>query len=330
MIAQAPGGLGPGLLPDITAAIGRTPLVELSRAVRAAGVEGRVLAKLEYLNPGASRKDRVALAMVEQAEQEGLIRPGDTIVELTSGNTGTGLAIVSAVKGYRFVAVMSAGNSPERARMMRALGAEVVIVPQSGGGVVGQVSGHDLELVERTTERIVQERRAFRADQFALAANVLAHERYTGPEILSQATPGFDVFCDFVGSAGSFSGCAAAFKAHSPAIACYAIEPAGAAVLAGEEAREPGHPIQGGGYSRPHLPLFRRDLCDGFLQVTGDEARQGTRLLARSEGIFSGFSAGANFAAAVRLLATTHRGKTAMIIVPSSGLKYLSTDLWEE
>lgn len=326
MSAIAPSHLG--LLPDITAAIGHTPLVDLSRAVRAAGVEGRILAKLEYLNPGASRKDRVALAMVEQAEQEGRIRPGDTIVELTSGNTGTGLAIVSAVKGYKFVAVMSAGNSPERARMMRALGAEVVIVPQGEGGVVGQVSGHDLDLVERATERIVQERGAFRADQFALAANVLAHERHTGPEILAQAACGFDVFCDFIGSAGTFSGCAAAFKAHSPAIGCYAVEPAGAAVLAGEEASDPGHPIQGGGYSRQHLPLFRGELCDGFLKVTGDEARQGSRLLARTEGIFSGFSAGANFAAAVQLLARTHRRKTAVIVIPSSGLKYLSTDLW--
>ncbi|MDI3522722.1 MAG: cysteine synthase, partial [Bacillota bacterium] len=154
------------LLPSVVEAIGETPLVDLERLVRAHGLTGHIYAKLEYLNPGYSKKDRIALQIIEEAERSGALKPGQTVVELTSGNTGTGLAIVCAVKGYKFVAVMSKGNSPERARMMRALGAEVVLVDQAPGSPAGQVSGEDLALVEQETERIVQERGAFRADQF--------------------------------------------------------------------------------------------------------------------------------------------------------------------
>src|SRR5690242_18428440 len=146
------------LLDSVLGAIGNTPLVELSRITR--GLEGRLLAKLEYLNPGFSKKDRIALQMIEEAEAAGELKPGQTVVELTSGNTGTGLSIVCAVKGYPFVAVMSRGNSEERARMMRALGAELVLVDQLQGSQPGYVSGEDLELVERETNRIVVERGA--------------------------------------------------------------------------------------------------------------------------------------------------------------------------
>src|SRR3954464_7594880 len=149
------------MLPSAVEAIGRTPLVELSRLARGSG--GRILAKLEYLNPGLSKKDRIARQIVEDAETSGELAPGQTVVELTSGNTGTGLAIVCAVKGYPFVAVMSRGNSAERARMMRALGAEVVLVDQLPGSEHGQVSGGDLELVEQAAQRIVEERGGFRA-----------------------------------------------------------------------------------------------------------------------------------------------------------------------
>src|SRR5512145_2567299 len=154
------------LLDSVLGAIGNTPLVELSRITR--GLEGRILAKLDYLNPGFWKKDRIALQMIEEAETEGALQPGQTVVELTSGNTGTGLSIVCAVKGYPFVAVMSKGNSMERARMMSALGAEVVLVDQLPGSKPGQVSGGDLELVETEARRIVLERSAFRADQFNL------------------------------------------------------------------------------------------------------------------------------------------------------------------
>ncbi|MFC1878777.1 PLP-dependent cysteine synthase family protein [Chloroflexota bacterium] len=307
-------------------AIGQTPLVELSRLT--VGLQGRILAKLDYLNPGFSKKDRIARQIIEDAEAEGTLKPGDTVVELTSGNTGTGLAIVCAVKGYHFVAVMSKGNSIERARMMAALGAEVVLVDQLPGSTPGQVSGGDLALVEREAQRIVTERGAYRADQFNLLGNRRAHLLHTGPEILRQAGGQIDVFCDYAGTGGSFAGCAAAFKAHNPAIRCYLVEPAGAAVLAGQPIENPNHRIQGGGYSMADLPLLDPAHIDGFLQVTDDEAIFMARRLARQEGIFAGFSSGANAAAACRLLETTHAGETIVVLMCDSGLKYLSTDLW--
>jgi cysteine synthase A len=308
-------------------AIGETPLVELARLTR--GLEGRILAKLDYLNPGFSKKDRIARQIIADAEADGLLRPGQTVVELTSGNTGTGLAIVCGVKGYPFVAVMSRGNSMERARMMRALGAEVVLVDQLPGSALGQVSGGDLALVEAVAQRIVAERGAFRADQFRLAGNFRAHFLGTGPEFLRQSGGRIDAFCDFAGTGGTFAGCAAAFKAANPAIRCYVVEPAGAAVLAGEPVTYPGHRIQGGGYSMAHLPLLDPAHVDGYLQISDTAAVEVARRLAREEGIFAGFSSGANVAAALRLLAGPHRGQTIAVMMCDSGLKYLSTDLWE-
>jgi cysteine synthase A len=314
------------VLGSVAEAIGGTPVVELSRA--AAGFEGRILAKLEYLNPGFSKKDRIARQIIGDAQADGSLAPGQTVVELTSGNTGAGLAIVCAVTGHPFVAVMSAGNSPERARMMRALGAEVVLVPQAPGGKAGQVSGADLDLVERQAAELTEERGAFRADQFRAAGNLRAHLLHTGPEFLAQANGRIDGFCEFVGSAGTFAGCAAAFKAHNPEIRCYVVEPAGAAVLAGGALANPNHRIQGGGYGYRDLPLLDPAHIDGFLTVTDEEAIGAARLLARLEGIFAGFSAGANLSAALKLLSGPCRGRTVAIILADSGLKYLSTDLW--
>jgi cysteine synthase A len=194
------------VLDSVCGAIGNTPLVELSRLTR--GLEGRILAKLEYLNPGFSKKDRIALQMIEEAESDGTLKPGQTVVELTSGNTGTGLSIVCAVTGHPFVAVMSKGNSTERARMMRAFGAEVILIDQLPGSMPGQVSGGDLALVEEATQRITQERNAFRADQFQLPSSSRAHYLHTAPEILTQAAGKVDVFCDYVGSGSTFGGCA--------------------------------------------------------------------------------------------------------------------------
>src|ERR1700722_9771381 len=173
---------------SILEAIGNTPLVELSRLTRSR--PGRILLKLDYLNPGFSKKDRAALGIIEEAERSGALRAGQTIVELTSGNMGTGLAIVCAVKGYRFVAVMSCGNSPERVQMMRALGAEVVLVEQAPESPPGQVSGQDLKLAEDRAGEITRERAAFRADQFVRAGNWRAHAETTGPEIARQAGRG--------------------------------------------------------------------------------------------------------------------------------------------
>jgi cysteine synthase len=213
---------------SIIEAIGNTPLVELSRVTRS--LPGRVLLKLDYLNSGFSKKDRAALGIIKEAESSGALHTGQTVIELTNGNMGTGLAIVCAVKGYRFVAVMSRGNSPERAQMMRALGAEVVLVDQEPGSPPGQVSGEDLKLVEVRAQEITRERAAFRADQFVSAGNRHAHAETTGPEIVNQAGR-VDSFCDFVGSGGTFRGCAQALRAAHPAVHCCVVEPAGAAVL---------------------------------------------------------------------------------------------------
>jgi cysteine synthase A len=313
---------------SVADAIGWTPLVELSRLTR--GLPGRVLAKLENLNPGGSKKDRVARQIVSDAEASGALGPGQTVVELTSGNTGTGLALVCAVTGHPFVAVMSRGNSAERSVMMRALGAEVVLVDQAPGSRPGRVSGTDLALVAAATERIVAERGAFRADQFRLESSLRAHERHTGPELIRQAGGRIDAFCDFVGTGGTFAGCARALRAHHPATRCHVVEPAGAAALAGEPVTRPGHRIQGGGYamSRGDLPLLHGVPIDGFMQVTDDEAVEMARRLAREEGIFGGFSAGANVAAALRLLGGECAGGTVAVVICDTGLKYVSTDLW--
>ena len=152
---------------------------------------------------------------------------------------------------------------------------------------------------------------------------------HTGPEIIRQSGGDFDLFCDFAGTGGSFAGCAAAFKEHNPAIACYLVEPQGAAVLAGQPVTYPNHPIQGGGYSMADLPLLDPDHVDGYSQVSAEEAIHMARRLAREEGIFAGFSSGANTAAAVQLLATSHPGATAVVLMCDSGLKYLSTQLYK-
>lgn len=314
------------LYPSAAAAIGETPLVELSRLTR--GLEGRILAKLDCLNPGYSKKDRIARQILEEAAAAGELKPGQPVVELTSGNTGTGAAIVCAVQGRPFVAVMSRGNSEERARMMRALGARVVLVDQARGSRPGQVSGDDLALVEARARELTDELGAFRLDQFLRGGGMRAHELHTGPEIWEACGGELTAFCDFVGSGGTFAGLARAFKARAPQVRGYVVEPEGAAVLAGRAAVDPGHRIQGGGYCMPELPLLEGVEPDGYLQVSDEEAMEAARRLAREEGIFAGFSSGANVAAALRLLQGPERGGTIAVMICDSGLKYLSTDLW--
>ena len=320
----------PSLSPSIIDAIGNTPLVELKRAVRILGLQGRLLAKLEYFSPGFSKKDRVALEMIREARRDGSLRPGQTVVELTSGNTGTGLAIVCRSLGHPLVAVMSRGNTPERARMMRALGADVMLVDQAPGSPPNQVSGEDLALVEQKTGQVVRERQAFRANQFELAANSLAHERFTGPELWEQSGGCVDVFLDFVGSGGCFSGVTRYLRGRNPEIRAYIVEPAGAAVLAGKPVQRSNHQLQGGGYSLADLTLVDRSLVSGYLQVTDDEAIAAARLLAAEEGIFGGFSSGANLAGAIQLLRKGEQGATIAFLVCDSGLKYLSTPLYPD
>ncbi|MEQ9260180.1 MAG: cysteine synthase family protein [Roseovarius sp.] len=304
-----------GVLPSVIGAIGGTPLVELSRIRDELELDGRLLAKLDYLMPGFSKKDRAAREIVDAARESGELAEGQVVVELTSGNMGTGLAIVCGVLGHPFVAVMSEGNSEERARMMRALGAEVVLVPQAEGSRKGEVSGADLALVEAEARRITEARGAFRADQFAREGNPAAHERGTAPEIWAQSGGAVTAFCDFIGSGGTLGG-AARYLAPK-GVRCYAVAP-----------DRPEHPIQGGGYSMPELRHLEGVNLAGTETVSGAEAAEHTRLLARREGIFGGYSAGANLAAAVRLLKGPERGGCVGFVVCDSGLKYLSTDLW--
>lgn len=308
-------------------AIGNTPLVALDRIT--SGLDGRILAKLEMLNPGFSKKDRPALQIINDAEADGRLSPGQTVVELTSGNMGTGLAIVCGNRDYPFVAVMSKGNSGERARMMAALGAEVVLVDQHPGSVPGEVSGDDLARVEAVADRITRERGAFRADQFRSSGNLKAHYLHTGPEIWSQSGGRITAFCDFVGSGGNYAGVARYLKEQDPDIRCFVVEPQGAAAAAGKPVTRPQHPIQGGGYSMDSLKFLETVEVDGYVEVSGEEARDAARLLAGKEGIFAGYSSGANLAAAMKLLNGQLRGHTICVMICDSGLKYLSTDLWE-
>lgn len=316
------------ILPSVIDAIGNTPLVALDRLTARLGLQGRLLAKLDLLNPGFSKKDRAARAILEQARADGSLAPGQTVVELTSGNMGTGLAICCSVLGHPFVAVMSAGNSVERARMMRALGADVVIVPQAPGGTPGQVSGADLARVEAAAQDITATRAAFRADQFRHPGNPAAHETGTAQELWAQSGGTITAFCDFAGSGGTLGGVARALSPRG--VRCYAVEPAGAEALAGGDTSRPEHPMQGGGYLMPDLAHLHGAPLAGHLSVTGDDARTMARLLARHEGIFGGYSAGANLAGAIRLLQEPERGGTVVFIVCDSGLKYLSTDLWDD
>lgn len=305
-------------------------MIELRNVVRNFGVTGRLLAKLEYMNPGFSKKDRVALEIMRQARSGGALREGQAVVELTSGNTGTGLAIVCRALGHPFVAVMSRGNTMERARMMAALGAEVVLVDQAPGSKPGHVSGADLTLVERRANELVVERVAFRADQFTLPAAVLAHELHTGPEIWTQSRGRVDVFVDFVGTGTTFTGVMRFLRTRNPDVRGYVVEPASAPAVAGGTVTSYSHRIQGGGYGKTaaELPLFDSDLVTDYLRVTDQQAVECARQLAQAEGVYGGFSSGAHLAAALDLLATRERGATIVFLICDSGLKYLSTELY--
>lgn len=316
------------LIGNICEAIGDTPMLRLSRITEHYGVEGNIFAKLEYLNPGFSKKDRPALQMIEEAKASGALKPGQTVIELTSGNTGTGLSIVCQAKGHPFIACMSEGNSMERARMMRALGAEVVIVPQAKNAVIGQVSGEDLKLVEEIAVKLTKERNAFRADQFKLDSSYRAHKLHTAVEMWEQSDGNIDCFVDIVGSGGTFEGCAEKLKEYNKNINCYIVEPANAAVYARKNLINEGrHKVQGCGYAMD-LSMINKNLIDGCLQVTDEDVIQVARDLARLEGTFVGFSSGANVCAAIQLLKGKEKGKNIVLTLNDSGLKYLSTDLF--
>ncbi len=324
-------GLNPqkNILPSIAHAVGETPLVDLSRLVKHFRVEGRILAKCEYLNPGFSKKDRPALQMLIEAKESGELKPGQTVIERTSGNTGTGLAIACATLGHPFIAAISKGNSIERVRMMKALGAKVIRIDQAPGSTPGQVTGEDQKLVVAEVERLVKKLGAFRADQFNLPAILNVHFETTGPEIMKQSGGKIDAYCDFIGSGGWFGGLGEYLKTEIPGFACYAVEPEGAESLAGNTVTKPAHVIQGGGYCLEDLMALENMKIDGYLSVSDGRAKKCARALAKYEGIFAGFSSGANVAGALDLLAGDCRGGTILVVICDSGLKYLSTDLWD-
>jgi cysteine synthase A len=285
---------------SITQAIGGTPLLRLDKIKAHLRLEGEIFAKLEHLNPSFSKKDRIALGMIEAAEEKGLLKPGQPVLEVTSGNTGTGVALVCSAKGYRFICVMSKGNSVERVKMLEAFGGEVVLVSQAPGAVKGKVSGEDLALVEKEAERLVKENGAFFLNQFNNMDNPAAQEA-AAEEMWRQSGGRLDAFADFIGTGGTFAGYAAAFKRLGPAMRCYAVEPHGCAYYKGELIAGAGHGIQGGGYAK-EMPVVDRGLIDGCVTVTHEEAVEMARLLAKAEGVFAGFSSGANLAAAAKLL----------------------------
>ena len=305
--------------------IGGTPLLELSRLGDTGGA--RVLAKLEYLNPSGSVKDRIALAMIEAAERRGELRPGGTVVEPTSGNTGIALALVCALKGYRMIAVLPEAMSQERVVMLRSLGAEVERVPCRRPGS-GQFTCEDIEAtMARAVELAAAIPGAFMPNQFENADNPAAHDASTGKEILAQAGPALAAFVAAVGTGGTLTGVAECLRREAPHVRIVAVEPATSAVLSGGA---PGfHRQQGIGEG--FIPkVVRQDLIDEVMIVSDDEAVAMTRRLALKEGLFGGFSAGANVAAARRVASRLPPDRAVVTLIPDSGLRYLSTELYEE
>ena len=312
----------------ITQAIGRTPLLRLDRIKEHLRYEGDIYAKLEHLNPSFSKKDRIALGMIELAEQKGLLKPGQPVLEMTSGNTGTGLAMVCSAKGYRFICVLSRGNSIERRQMIEAFGGELVLVDQAPGSQKGKVSGEDLRLVEIEAERVAKETDAFFINQFKNFDNAKAQEP-AGLEMWEQSGGRIQAFADFIGTGGTFMGYAAALRSCNPKVRCYAVEPHGLAYYKDEVfAGRDGHRIQGGGYAK-ELETVERGYMDGIITVTDNEAVEMTRLLAKAEGVFAGFSSGANLTAAVKLLQNEELGNHIGIVINDCGLKYMSTNLFD-
>ncbi len=305
--------------PSALDVIGNTALVALDRLHPG---PGKLLAKLEMQNPGGSVKDRAARQIVLSARERGVLAPGQAVVEMTSGNMGAGLAVVCAVMGHPLVTVMSAGNSRARVRMLEALGARVVLVPQVDG-VPGEVTGSDVRAAARRARAVADEAGGYYVDQFFNPAGVAAHEETTGPEVWAQTAGRLTTFVAAVGSGGTFVGTSRYLLRQNPKIQCFAVEPASAAVLAGQRVREPRHLLQGTGYGvvPPH---WQPELASGTIAVSDDEAIEYRRRLAVEEGLYVGYSAAANVAAALRLLGQGDRGEDAMVVTVlcDTGLKY--------
>jgi len=294
--------------------IGRTPVVRLQR-MPAPG-SATVWAKLERANPGGSVKDRIGLAMIEAAERDGLLRPGGVIVEPTSGNTGIGLAMVAAVKGYRLILTMPDSLSVERRTLLAAYGAELVLTP-GAAGIKGAIA--------RAEELVRENPGSFMPQQFKNPANPEVHRRTTAVEILQQVDGPIHAFVAGVGTGGTLTGVGEVLKERYPAVQIVAVEPANSPVLSGGQ---PGpHKIQGIGAG--FVPdVLNRDVVDEVITVTNEEAMETARRLAREEGLLVGISSGAAAFAALRVAERLGDGQTVVVILPDTGERYLSTELF--
>ena len=302
---------------NLTALIGHTPLVELKQIEKVEQLQARLIAKVEYFNPGGSVKDRIALAMIEDAEEKGLLKPGAVIIEPTSGNTGIGLAWVASVKGYKLILTMPETMSVERQNLLKALGATLVLTPGAEGmkGAIRKAN----ELKEQHPGAIIPQ-------QFENPANPAIHERTTAEEIWQDTDGVVDYFVAGVGTGGTLSGTAKGLKKHNPSLKAIGVEPAGSPVLSGGN---PGpHKIQGIGAG--FVPKnFDASVVDQVIPVQDNEAIRASRLLAKHEGLLVGISAGAAIYAAIQLAKKEeNKGKTIVALLPDTGERYLSTALY--
>ena len=301
----------------LTDLVGNTPLLELNNYGKNKNLKARVIVKLEYFNPAGSVKDRVALAMIEDAETKGLLKPGATIIEPTSGNTGVGLAFVAAAKGYKLVLTMPDTMSMERRNLLKALGAELVLTP-GADGMKGAIARAE-ELQASTPGSLILQ-------QFDNQANPAVHERTTGQEIWQDTDGKVDIFVAGVGTGGTVSGVGTALKKHNPKIQVVAVEPEDSPVLSGGK---PGsHKIQGIGAG--FIPKnYNSAVVDGILQVSNDDAIRTGRELAKYEGLLVGISSGAAVSAATQLAQLPeNEGKNIVVLLPDTGERYLSTLLY--
>lgn len=302
---------------SLTQLVGNTPLLEVENVEKTLGLKAHVLVKLEYFNPGGSVKDRVALAMIEDAEKRGALKPGGVIIEPTSGNTGIGLAWVASVKGYRIILTMPETMSLERRNLLKALGAELVLTPGSEG-MKGAIA--------RAKELQQEHPSSFIPQQFENPANPEAHTRTTAEEIWRDTDGEVDIFVAGVGTGGTLSGTSRGLKKHNPAIKAYAVEPATSAVLEGNPSGP--HKIQGIGAG--FVPRnFDASAADQILPIQDNDAIRASRLLAQKEGLLVGISAGAALHAAIELAKKPeNEGKTIVALLPDTGERYLSTVLY--
>lgn len=297
--------------------IGETPLVKLNRIVPEGAAD--VYLKLEAFNPGSSVKDRIALSMVEDAERTGKLKPGNTIVEPTSGNTGIGLAMVAAAKGYRAILIMPDTMSLERRNLLRAYGAELILTPGAEGmkGAIGKA------------EKLVRENEGyFMPQQFENPANPKVHRDTTGKELVAQAKQlgGIDAFVAGIGTGGTITGAGEALKEEFPNIRVVAVEPTGSAILSGGN---PGpHKIQGLGAG--FVPgILNTEVYDQVVTIENDEAFEAARSIAKEEGILCGISSGAAISAAIKVAKELGKGKKVVAVLPDNGERYLSTQLYQ-